>query len=226
MSAFFSFILKKWRRLRLYFRIFIFKKPSGADQWFWENGDETYRLDYPLNKQSLVLDLGGYKGEWAEKIYARYQSQIFIFEPVALFQNILKNKFGTNLCVTLFPFGLGGATHTDTIFLNDNGSSTHLSSGTGEEKIQIIGIDQFFKDKSLKEVDLMKINIEGEEFFLFETMLQHGLQYDIRNIQVQFHPWIEDANNRRNVIRAELSKTHRLTYDFPFVWENWQRIDT
>ena len=31
-----------------------------VDRWFGDNGDHTLRLDYPLNEDSVVLDLGGY----------------------------------------------------------------------------------------------------------------------------------------------------------------------
>ena len=225
MSLIFQFLQKKYRRFRLFLRLFVFKNYSEADRWFWECGDDTFRLNYPLDSNSLVLDLGGYKGEWTEKIYRRYEPRILVFEPVSTFQHVIAQKFEAAHKVRLYPFGLGGTTHTDTIFLNDNGSSTHLSTGMGKEQIQIVGITEFFEENALKEVDLMKINIEGEEFSLLETMLKNGLHTRVRAIQVQFHPWIEDAENRRQNIRATLSKTHCLTYDFPFVWENWQRIE-
>ena len=35
------------------------------------------RLNYPLTKESVVFDLGGYKGGWSEKIYDKYQCQVY-----------------------------------------------------------------------------------------------------------------------------------------------------
>ena len=43
------------------------------------------------------------------------------------------------------------------------------------------------------------------------------------DIQVQFHNFIPDAENLRNRLQEKLLKTHKLTYNFDFVWENWQK---
>ena len=40
--------------------------------WFAVNGDETLRLDYNLTETSVVLDLGGFKGNFAESIFNKY----------------------------------------------------------------------------------------------------------------------------------------------------------
>ena len=43
----------------------------------------------------------------------------------------------------------------------------------------------------------------------------------INDIQVQFHTFYPDASHRREKIQQELMKTHVLTYNYDFVWENW-----
>ena len=47
---------------------------------------------------------------------------------------------------------------------------------------------------------------------------------NINNLQIQFHNFIDDAENLRAKIRNDLSQTHQLTYDYFFVWENWKKI--
>jgi hypothetical protein len=42
------------------------------------------------------------------------------------------------------------------------------------------------------------------------------------NIQVQFHDYTPDAAERMKKIQRALKKTHRTTYSFEFVWENWE----
>ena len=51
-------------------------------RWWSDGGDERYRYTYYLNKNSLVLDLGGYKGQWASDIYAQYNCRKLVFETV------------------------------------------------------------------------------------------------------------------------------------------------
>ena len=69
----------------------------------------------------------------------------------------------------------------------------------------------------------MKINIEGGEYDLLEHFLESGFIKNINNIQIQFHDFIPNAEERMKKIQYELEKTHSLTYQYPFVWENWQR---
>ena len=69
----------------------------------------------------------------------------------------------------------------------------------------------------------MKINIEGDEFPLLESMLENNLITYVTDIQVQFHQFIPNAVARRELIHKKLSETHKLTYNYEFVWENWQK---
>src|SRR5262249_51252950 len=77
--------------------------------------------------------------------------------------------------------------------------------------------------ENIGEVSLMKINIEGGEYDLLENLIATGLISRIRDIQVQFHMDIPDAERRMHAIQSRLAGTHRLTFQYPFVWENWQR---
>ena len=62
-------------------------------EWFADNGDKTLRLDYPLTSDSIVFDLGGYKGDWASSIYEKYKCNIYIFEPIPYLVEEMKIKF-------------------------------------------------------------------------------------------------------------------------------------
>ena len=64
--------------------------------WFELNGDKTLRLDYSLNDESLVFDLGGYEGEWSADIFCKYGSNIYVFEPNKDFYNNIVQKFCKN----------------------------------------------------------------------------------------------------------------------------------
>ena len=48
----------------------------NIDDWFKNDGDNTLRIDYNLNNTSLVIDLGGYYGEFSQKIYDKYKCNI------------------------------------------------------------------------------------------------------------------------------------------------------
>lgn len=80
----------------------------------------------------------------------------------------------------------------------------------------------FFEENSIQRIDLMKINIEGAEYDLLDHLIQSGIVLRIKNIQVQFHDFVLDAERRMRCIQAGLACTHELTYQYPFVWENWR----
>lgn len=48
---------------------------------------------------------------------------------------------------------------------------------------------------------------------------------NIGNLQIQFHNFVDNAEEKREVIRKQLSLTHELTYDYYFIWENWELRD-
>lgn len=37
-------------------------------KWQKDNGNHTHNLNYKLNADSIVIDLGGYEGIWGQKI--------------------------------------------------------------------------------------------------------------------------------------------------------------
>src|ERR1700682_919347 len=54
-------------------------------KWYQADGDRTLLVDYPLNQDSVVFDIGGYRGDWSQKIADLYDCHIYIFEPVSEF---------------------------------------------------------------------------------------------------------------------------------------------
>lgn len=190
--------------------------------WFAANGDATLRLKYDLNENSIVFDLGGYKGEFASDIYNKFSPTIYVFEPILSFYEIIKNKFSHNKKVKSFHFGLSNIEEKMNISLADNSSSVYIKSDE-TETIQLKSIVEFIESNKIEKVDLIKINIEGGEYGVLESLLESNLISKFTNIQVQFHDFIiPNAKQRMNAIQEKLSITHKLTYQYEFVWENWQ----
>jgi FkbM family methyltransferase len=189
--------------------------------WFKINGDETLRLKYDLSETSIVFDLGGYKGEFASAILNKFNCTVYIFEPIPFLFNIIIEKFSGNKNLHPYCFGLYNKTMKEQISLSDNGSSLFIKD-TESVEIQLKSITEFLQENTIYSIDLIKINIEGAEYELLESLLENGLIKRFKNIQVQFHDFIiPGAKERMNQIQENLSITHKLTYQFEFVWENW-----
>ncbi|MES2812670.1 MAG: FkbM family methyltransferase [Bacteroidota bacterium] len=190
--------------------------------WFAVKGDETLRLDYDLNEKSVVFDVGGYKGEFASNIFCKYNAVIYVFEPIQSFFQIIQNKFAKNSKVKIYNFGLAAKDEQIQISMSDNASSVFLKI-ENSETIQLKSIVNFIQENDIQSVDLIKINIEGGEYELLESLIENNLISVFKNIQVQFHDFLlDDGKERMNKIQENLSKTHQITYQYEFVWENWE----
>jgi len=211
-----SRLLKQYKRSRL---------SPDMRRWIDDEGDKILRVEYPLGNDATVFDLGGYRGDWAAEIVARYACDVHVFEPVLAFVERVRSRLGRNPKVHVHPFGLGHAAARVPLVLAEDGSTTsgRLSGSTIE--IEIRAFADFLRDTGIGQVDLMKVNIEGAEYDLLEGMIGDGRIRSVQHLQVQFHPWFPDAAARYEKIRDGLSKTHRMTWRYPFIWENWQRID-
>ena len=186
-------------------------------RWVTDNGDETHRVNYDLNENSVVLDIGGYKGDWAQKISDKYNCFVFIFEPVKEFYDCIVKRFKGNSKVSIFNFGISHAKDYKTTICKDGGNSSFYKIGESE----IVEIKSAKLFGCYEKIDLVKINIEGGEYDLLNYLINARFINRISNIQVQFHDFIPDSEAKMESIQKELSKTHELTYQYKFVWENW-----
>lgn len=215
----------KYHTVRLY-KIYVLKDKflSAHRKWIKDHKgkDETLRYSYSLNENSVVFDLGGYEGEFAQKMFDKYGCNIYVFEPVKEYYEIIEDRFKDISKIKAFHFGLSDKDEKSSITLSDNGTSVFLTEGEKEE-ISLKSTANFLNNHNIKKIDLLKINIEGGEFSVLPDLIKNNKIHNINNLQIQFHNFIPNAEKLRNDIRDELCKTHHLTYDYFFVWENWQR---
>lgn len=186
----------------------------------WEQikGDETLRLDYNLNENSIIFDIGSYKGNWAEKIFNKYNCYIFMFEPVKEYYEICVEKFKNNEKIKIFNYGLSNL-NCNTLISKDEDASSINKQDSELESIHIYKFSKIVKELNISNIDLMKINIEGEEYNLLKNILSTGVR--INNLQIQFHNFVDDANSLRNNIYKLLEEKYFITYRFDWIWENW-----
>lgn len=192
-------------------------------KWFADRGDQTHRLNYPLTEQSVVFDLGGHIGDWAGEIFCRYNCPVFIFEPVSQYAATLLQRFQHNPKIKIFPLGLSNQDGELQINLDKDRSSLFQNHSSQKESITLQKASDFLSTQGITSIDLMKINIEGGEYDLLENLIESGWIKKIKNVQVQFHAFVPNAEARMRKLQEILSKTHILTYQYPWVWENWTR---
>ncbi len=202
------------------------KRLAEERQWYADRGDETLRLDYDLGPEALVIDAGGYRGNWSADIFCRFACRIEVFEPVTAFADEIERRFSANPSVTVHRCGLAGRDRREAIMLDEGASSTVKepigAAGTREE-IELRDVAGVIEGLDRTDVDLIKVNIEGGEYELLERLLETGLVERFRHLQIQFHRGAPDAASRMREIQSGLARTHRQSWSYPWIWESWER---
>lgn len=217
------FIERKLKQLWKFYKEHKSDRVTLAEkQWKSDFGDSTKRLEYDLNEKSIVLDFGGYVGNFSHQLVSMYDPYIFIFEPVKEFYNILKRNFANNKKVKIFDLAISNKNKKQTISVSGAKSSTYMKESDEKQIIKEKDIKEFIEENNLKKIDLMKINIEGGEYEVLERLIETGLVKRIKDIQVQFHKISKNSVKRRKNIINKLKQTHERTYSYYFVWENWR----
>lgn len=185
---------------------------NEESQAIWQSQNLEYlRYEYDLKPDDLVIDIGAYRGEWAEQISARYGCKLIVIEPgpwsVGFEHGEVINKAASDHDGRL---RFGGAYYY---------SSAHEEPTHEYECFDINSLLSKYD-----EIALVKINIEGAEYALLNHVIDAGLHKRIKDLQVQFH-WIdgEPIEEMYGAIASKLRETHHLTFYYPFVWENWRR---
>lgn len=190
-----------------------------AGQEFW--GVETEHLEtltYPLTKDSIVLDIGGYRGTYSKSIIDRYDPHVFIFEPIKEYYDECCRRFAANPKVKVFNFGLSDKAGRAT-FQKDGIRTSEFIAAAQPEEVEIRDIaDVLPFDK----IDLVSINCEGGEYKILNRLLDTNLIDRITQLQVQFHDLFPEAKVEREKLRGRLREKFNESFNFEFIWESWQ----
>lgn len=189
---------------------------------------EHLRYVYDLTPDSLVIDCGGFEGNFANLICEKYACAVIVFEPVPIFCRQVEATLKKWPKVIVFNLGIGGRSRMTPFEVK--GSMTGIAS-IGRERVvvnirDIIEVLEEFGEKfNTNSVDLLKLNIEGAEYETLERLLSAGAQTRFKNIQVQFHSVVPDSRVRRAAIMERMEKTHDITWEdpqFDIGWINWR----
>jgi len=203
---------------------------TSLNKWFEDNGDYTHNINYELNNDSVVIDLGGYHGLWIDEILKKNNPNIpniILVEPVPEFYNLLITKYKNHEKIKVMNVGVSTNKNetTKSLYLSNDGSSTNFNTNVKTTiQIKTLPIDKILSDNKINQVDLLQINIEGDEYELIEYMIESGIINKFKNIQIQFHLGINnDIERRDNIQKNLISNGFKNKFDYPFVWEAWEK---
>jgi len=191
-------------------------------KWLDAKGDKTLRLDYPLSADSVVLDIGGFEGQWASDIYAKYLCSIHVFEAIPSYAEFIRARFGLNPKIHVHPFGLAASDRTEVFKLAGDASSSFNRGHSEGVEVKLVNATRILSQLGITDAALAKVNIEGAEYELLEHFADTGFIRRIHDLQIQFHNFVTDAESKLQKVHNLLSRTHVPTYQYRFIWENWR----
>ncbi len=162
-------------------------------------GNEYFFNEFKLPEKAVVFDVGAHIGVFSVFVSNKAQ-KIFAFEPAPENFELLKKNIELNRLeskVFAFNSAVSSRKGTQKFFLysfNSGGNSFFQLQGTGMKKsieVLTITLKEVFEKHKIKECDLMKVDIEGEEFDLFYNMPEKTLK-KIKRIVMECHPFNEN----------------------------------
>ena len=195
---------------------------TPQEMWERDRGDEIKIIDYPLDSNSQVIELGGFTGVWSKKIIDKFNPNLIIVEPIQQFVNELKHNFGNNPKVNIEKVAI--STSNKKIKLYVNGCATSETNVVSKKIVSVksYDINYFISKYNLSKIDLIQVNIECEEYPLIINWIETGFLKNVKYLQVQFHTFCENYEENYKQIFDGLQKNgFEINYKYDFVWESW-----
>jgi len=191
-------------------------------EWRRLDGNLSLRLDYPIQPSDTVVDAGGFKGQFASDIYARFRCRVHVYEPIEEFASIIERRFAANPDIAIHKYGLAGSKREENLYVDEDATSSMVDSG----KLQQVSLASVVDEvDAVGDIALMELNIEGGEYEVLEALIASGRIKRIRYLQIQFHDFVPNAVDRRQSVLEGLSSSHSVQWVYPFLWESWKRLD-
>lgn len=172
-------------------------------------------IDWPLDRDSVVVEVGGFKGRWALQIAELYNPHLYVFEPQPWAAAVCREALGERARVLEYALGVeGDDEHPVTVAMGEWETDGCSIIKPGHNHVTMHAIERVFAFLGLTHIDLMLMNIEGYEYTLLPYMLEQGIAPC--RLMVQFHTFADPSGMRLAKIYEQLEQAHysvAWTYD-------------
>jgi len=182
--------------------------------------------DHSLNSNSLVVDLGVYRGSWLNDMNRIYNCKCIGLEPIKqYFESAISLPYSNECKIYNAAITIEDSGETEITLSEDGSSIVFLPDSLQKIKIKTINALEFFNSID-QPIDVLQINIEHYEWLLLPYMLQNNLLKNVKAIQIQFHGGgIEDAERKMyNIIHQIENQGFTTKFHSPFIWYGAERI--
>ena len=147
-----------------------------------------------IGKNSIIIDLGGHQGYFSQQMNNRYKCTAYVVEPVySLYESIIASPL-----LKKYNFAVAGDVGETVFYESENiqaGSILGQNVDFNGEAytVKTKSLSNFIDELGLTEVDLLKVDIEGAEIQLINTIDAKDA-FCIKQMTVEFHDSTPNPN--------------------------------
>jgi FkbM family methyltransferase len=150
---------------------------------------------YRIRKTDIVLDAGGYIGDFTLFAAARcLRGKVYVFEPIKENFDLLKRNITLNSAKNVVPFmnALTGTSQKMSFYIQNDayGASSlypsHQSNQLSAIAVETIGINTFLRSEKIQKLDVIKLDCEGAEYDIIYQLPQSVLK-KVRVLMIEYH---------------------------------------
>lgn len=152
-----------------------------------------------LNSDSIIVDLGGHKGEFSSIISERFHCMCHVVEAMPeLYASIKQTRN-----IRTYNYAASDSDGVMSFHLSENPESNSLIRKTEEHaqtiEVPTISMSSLLKKHDISRIDALKMDIEGAEIAVFRGMSDELLR-SIKQITVEFHDFIPEMHMEQDVL--------------------------
>lgn len=165
-----------------------------------EESGESFFITEVLAKwrPKLCIDVGANVGNYSLEILKATESHVIAFEPLPLaFHSLVQSTQNFLDRIKLENLGIGESNEELAIHFNPD-TSEHASFSVEVDKVSylnnfkevtvpVVTLDSYFEQNSIREVDLIKIDVEGFETEVFRGAIQVFSEVRPKFVQIEFN---------------------------------------
>ncbi len=161
-----------------------------------------------ITPTSIVMDLGACRGDFCKYMAARYGCLTYAIEASPeLFSSIIETS-----SIRKYNYAIAGNDGFTTFYQSNLETAGNImgpkaNSNGHTFEIETRKLSSFVYEVGLKEIDLLKIDIEGAELLLFDTADHKDITI-ARQIAIEFHDSVPLPNISTEQARRIIKKIH------------------
>lgn len=166
---------------------------------------------FDIRPSDVVFDIGANNGFFT--VFAAKQAIrgiVVAFEPVPFLADRIKNNIqGNNLTnVTLEPMAVSGANQETSFYLSDAHNGCHslykrdISDGN-KITVKTVTLEDYCNKSQIKIINHLKLDCEGAEYEIFQSLSLNFLQTRIEKISMEFHDTLTGHSHQEIIQKLE-----------------------